>query len=248
MPSRPSATARSATASTSSSPRSGAIFTSSGTCAVGDVVGAAADGAQQRLEPVDGLQVAQARCVRRGDVDDEVVGVRREQGGALLVVADGVLLGDHLGLADVDAERHAGAATGAVEPPRGQPAGHHLGAVVVEAHPVDDRAVGRQPGQPRLRVAGLRLTGDGADLDEPEAHVGQRVDADGVLVEARRETEQAREVAAPSPASSGPALDPADRVRRRSRVTGCAARIARKAAWCAFSGSVRVSTLSKSRW
>ena len=199
IPSSPSATARSATSSTSSSVRSGAILTSSGHVRGGDLVGAAADCLEQRLQPLHGLQVAQPRCVRRGDVDDQVVGVRREQGGALLVVAHGVVLGDHLGLADVDAEGYAEAKAGAVEATLGQPARDDLGAVVVEAHPVDDRAVGRQPREPGLGVAGLRLPRDGADLDEPEPHVGQGVDADGVLVEARRETHQAGEVQAHHP-------------------------------------------------
>ena len=68
------------------------------------LVGATAYGGQQGLELLDGLQVAQAGGVGRGDVDDEVVGVGGEQPGRLLVVADRVLLGHDLGLADVDAE------------------------------------------------------------------------------------------------------------------------------------------------
>ena len=85
MPSRPRARARSATASTSSSARSGAILTSSGTRPAGvraGLVGDPAHGRRSGREALDGLQVAQARGVRRGDVDDEVVGVRGEQPGA----------------------------------------------------------------------------------------------------------------------------------------------------------------------
>ncbi len=69
-------------------------------------------------------------------------------------------------------------------------------ALVVEAHPVDQRAVVDQPEQPRRRVAGLRLTGDGADLDVVEAEHRQAVDAEAVLVESGRETERAGQVEA----------------------------------------------------
>ena len=78
-------------------------------------------------------------------------------------------------------------------PPLLQPPGDHLGPVVVEAHPVDHGAVGGEPEQPRLRVAGLRLAGHGADLDVAEAQRGQAVDPLGVLVEAGGEAERVRE-------------------------------------------------------
>ena len=77
--------------------------------------------------------------------------------------------------------------------PGREPACDDLGAVVVEAHPVDDRPVGGEPEQPRLRVAGLGLAGDRADLDVPEAQRRERVDADGVLVEAGGQPEGVRE-------------------------------------------------------
>ena len=59
-----------------------------------------------------------------------------------------------------------------------------------------ERAVARQAEQARLGVAGLRLRGDGADLDEAEAEREQRVDALGVLVEAGGEAERAGKLAA----------------------------------------------------
>ena len=77
MPSRPVRSARSATASTSSSERSGAIFTSSGTAP--PAAAARPRRRDQRPQPRDRLQVAQPGRVGRADVDDEVVGVRRER-------------------------------------------------------------------------------------------------------------------------------------------------------------------------
>ena len=83
----------------------------------------------------------------------------------------------------------------AVEPlaRRASRRGDHLGAVVVEAHPVDDRAVGREPEQPGPVVAGLWPGGDGADLDEPEAERAEGVDPDRVLVEAGGQAERVGE-------------------------------------------------------
>ena len=72
-----------------------------------DLVRTGAHRFEERGELLDGLEVAQARRVGRGDVDDQVVGVRRQQAGALLVVGDRVLLGHDLGLPDVHAQRDA---------------------------------------------------------------------------------------------------------------------------------------------
>src|SRR6185436_15494730 len=92
------------------------------------------------------------------------------------VVGQRLGLGDAPGLAYVDADRAPGAA--------GEPARGGRGAAVVEAEAVDERAIARQPEQPRPGVPGLRLGGDRADLDEAEAEREQRAHAAGVLVEA----------------------------------------------------------------
>ena len=68
--------------------------------------------------------------------------------------------------------------------------------IVVEAEAVDQRAIAWEAEHPRLRVAGLRLGGDGSDLDEAEPEREQRTDSLGVLVEAGGETERTRELAA----------------------------------------------------
>jgi hypothetical protein len=57
--------------------------------------------------------------------------------------------------------------------------------VVVEPHPVDERAVLGQSKEPRTRVTGLWLGGDAADLDVAEAQTRKRARYRGVLVEAR---------------------------------------------------------------
>ena len=179
---------------------------------VGDRVGPPAYRLEERTQPVDRLQRPQPRGVGRGHVHHEVVGVRRQQPRALLVVRLDrrlVALVHHLRLPDVDPHHHPcppsrrrwraesapmarrvgadGGRTGR------ETAGDDLGAVVVEAHPVDDRPVGGEPEEPRLRVAGLGLAGDRADLDVPEAERRERVDADGVLVEAGGQPERVRE-------------------------------------------------------
>ena len=147
-----------------------------------------AHGGQERAELVDRLEVAEAGRVRRADVDHEVVGVRGEPPGAVGEVGDRLGLGDAPGLADVGADR-AGAAMC-------EPARRGRGAVVVEAHAVDQRAIAGQPEHPGPRVAGLRLGGDRADLDEAEAEREQRAHAPGVLVEPGGEPERAGQLAA----------------------------------------------------
>lgn len=147
-------------------------------------VGRLAHGGEQRAQRLGGLEVAQTGRVGRGDVDDEVVRVGGEALGGLHVVGGCVGLGDHLGLADVDAD---GGAEDRVA--RGQPGGDGGRALVVEAHAVDQRAVRDQAEQALLRVAGLRLAGHGADLDVVEAEHRHAVDRDRVLVEAGGEPE-----------------------------------------------------------
>jgi hypothetical protein len=82
-----------------------------------------------------------------------------------------------LGLADVHADRHVGAVLG-------QPGGECGGSVVVEAHPVEQRPVVRQPEEPRGRVTRLRARGDGADLGVAETQCAPGIEARSVFVEA----------------------------------------------------------------
>ncbi len=144
-------------------------------------------GLQQRAQRLDGLQIPQARRVGGTDVDDEEVRQRAQQPGARGVVARCVLGRDDLRLADVGADRHVAATVTEV-------VGGIAGAVVVEAHPVDQGPVVGQPEQSRGRVSGLRLRGDGADLGEAEAQRTPRVDTRRVLVEAGGQAHRGREV------------------------------------------------------
>jgi hypothetical protein len=148
-----------------------------------------ADGGEHWAQPAGGLQVAQPRGVRRADVDHEVVRATGQQARAHGVVGGGRGLRHRLGLADVRAHGEAAAATGA-QPGRGR-----RGTVVVEAHPVDQRAIGGQPEQPGPRVAGLRPGGHRAHLHEREAERAERVRRERILVEARGQPERAGQVA-----------------------------------------------------
>ena len=92
-----------------------------------------------------------------------------------------------LRLADVDPDRNVGAVPG-------QPDGQCGGAVIVEAHPVEQGPVGGQPEQARRRVARLRLRGDGADLGVAETQCAPGVQPGAVFVEAGGQTQRSGEV------------------------------------------------------
>ena len=123
------------------------------------------------------LQIAQARRVRRGDVDGEIARDRREHLDQPDVVGDAV--GRILVGPDIDAD------DAALMRARRQPPQHRVGAVIVEAHAVDDGFVALQAKQPRPRIAALRLRRHRADLDKAETEPQQRVRHLGALVEAR---------------------------------------------------------------
>jgi hypothetical protein len=132
---------------------------------------------------------SQSGRVRRADVDDHVVRERREVPRARREVGDRLGFGDALRLADVDADDRIRRTTH-------EPARSRRSAVVVEAHAIDERLVARQPEQPRLRIAGLRLRGHGADLDEAKAEREHLAHVLRVLVEAGGEAERPRQLLA----------------------------------------------------
>ena len=148
---------------------------------------------QDGFELLHRLEVAQPRRVRRADVDDQVVGVRRQQPGGLLVVAHRLVLGDELGLADVHAEHR---------PPRiragRRPRASNLAATASAPSLLKPirfttaRSSGSRNSR-GARVAGLRLAGDRADLDVAEPERAEAVDADRVLVEAGGQAEHVGE-------------------------------------------------------
>ena len=67
-------------------------------------------------------------------------------------------------------------------------------AQIIETHPIDDAARFRHPKQAWLRVPWLRSRGDGADLNEAKAQIGQAVDTVTVLVQTRCEPNRVGEL------------------------------------------------------
>ncbi len=142
-------------------------------------------GEQARLP----LEVPQPRRIGRGHVDDEIVCERAHRLDARDVICDRV--GALLVLAEIGADQARAPAPGR------EPCAHGLEALVVEAEPVDERAILGQTEQSRLGIAGLRARRDGAGLDEAEAEPQHGVGHLGILVEAGSEPDRIRELPSP---------------------------------------------------
>ncbi len=134
---------------------------------------------QQARQEFLGLEFAQFRCVRTGDVDDEIIRVLGEEVEAGEVVVGGLFEGDGLGLAEVDAE---GNGAGAGRELR-QALRDDLRPVVGKAEAVDEGLLLRQAEHARAGIAGLGVEGDSADFDMAEAERRSRTPDEGVLVE-----------------------------------------------------------------
>ena len=98
------------------------------------------------------------------------------------------------------------------------------GAVVVEPHPVEQRAVVGQPEHPRWRIARLRLRGDGADLGVAESQRAPGLQARAVLVETGGQAQRAGEAhpedgAGQHRIAAGPAICASPRRSGASAVT-----------------------------
>ena len=74
--------------------------------ALSHLVGPTAYGVQQRLQLFNRLEIAKTRRIGRGDIDNEIVGIGRQEAGAGLIVCDRFVLGHNLGLADIDPQGH----------------------------------------------------------------------------------------------------------------------------------------------
>ena len=122
--------------------------------------------AQELAQVLRLLEGAQLRRIRRADVERQIVGGGRQPLDARAVIARGVGELGAPALADADAARHAARR-------RAQRRGGALGARVVEAHAVHDRALGRKAEHPRARIARLRMGGEGPALDEAETRAGE---------------------------------------------------------------------------
>src|SRR5260221_12339123 len=84
----------------------------------------------------------------------------------------------------------------AILAPPGKPMQPRGGPLAVEAQPIDHRLVTVEPKETGARVARLRQGCDGADLDEAETQLEERVSHLGMLVEARGHTDRIGKVEA----------------------------------------------------
>ena len=113
--------------------------------------------------------------------------MRPDLSGAGPVVVGGVGGRRDFGLADVDPDGNVAAVPG-------QSGSQCGGTMVVEAHPVEQGAVGRQPEETRGGVARLRLRGDGADFGVAETQCAPGVEPGAVFVEAGGQAQRPGEV------------------------------------------------------
>ena len=94
----------------------------------------------------------------------------------------------------------------------GQPSGHHVHALVVEAHPIDHRLVFDQTKKSWLGIARLRARRNRAHLDEAEALRQQGIRHLGILVESGGKADGIGKIAAPQRDHEGGIVAP--RLRR----------------------------------
>jgi hypothetical protein len=179
IPSIFEASVTAAISSSSSSVRSGAIFTKTG-IGSGQVGPRRHHALQDRLQRRWALQIAKPLGVGRRDVDGGEIHMRPAEAQHAREIAHAV--GAVLVRAEVQPHRDA-ARTGAKTRRDG------FGALVVEAEAVDRGAVLRQPEKPRAGVAGLGQGGRRPDLHKAEARAHQRIKRLGVLVVAGGETD-----------------------------------------------------------
>ena len=136
---------------------------------------------QQFLDLGPRLQCPQPGCVRRGNVDDQVIRKSADNldaGDVIRRAVGGVAILAHIGPDD------AGAAAASRKI-----AGEPSGAVAIEAEAVDHCLVLGQTIEPLAGIAGLRPRRDGADLHEAEAERERGVADFCMLVEPRRKTD-----------------------------------------------------------
>ena len=152
------------------------------------------------------LQSAQTRRVGRADVEHDVIGDRCELPKAVEVVRPSFLERSCLGFTEIDANRNRRRQSALTQTP--ETCADHIGAIIIEAEPVDQRLLFWVTKNARPRISRLRFGGHGADLDEakPERLPGGNCHA--VLVEAGGKTDGIREA------------QPEERARLRGRREG----------------------------
>lgn len=159
--------------------------------AVGALAVFALEGVEKMHKVPAPLQLAQPGRVGAADVDNDEVGVIRQQPEGMRVVEMRLLKRGDLRLADVDAQRERAAGLARRV---GKPAGNRLGPGIGKAVAVDDRLVPGITKHARTRVAVLRMKREGANLGMPKTQRTQGGPAKGVLVKSRSKTDAVGEL------------------------------------------------------
>src|ERR1700730_2070295 len=136
------------------------------------------------------LERAQARRIRRADVENEVVGEIPQPAKRLQVIVRRLVNGREFGFANVDADRNCRPATAFAQP--AQTVGHDIGAVVVEAETINQRLLLAVAENARPRISRLRLGRYGPDFDETETKRRPGRKSDTVFIEAGGQTNRIR--------------------------------------------------------
>mmetsp|Transcript_113177 Transcript_113177/g.316245 ORF Transcript_113177/g.316245 Transcript_113177/m.316245 type:complete len:313 (-) Transcript_113177:434-1372(-) len=135
-----------------------------------------ADACQQGRQGVALLEGLPFRGVRAGDVEHQKVGVGVQAPKAGDEVVERSFAKDRRAVRLRDVHPEGGPRRTARHLLQGgealEPFGDHLGAIVVQPHPVDDGLVARYAEAPRLWVAIRGEGGDGADFSEAQAPDG----------------------------------------------------------------------------
>ena len=146
------------------------------------------NGAEQLLERFVFLQRAEAGRVRRADVEDNVIGERGQEAERIKIIRHRLFDRRDLRFADVDADGDGRPAAALAQ--FSQARRDDVGAVVVKPEAVDQRALLWITENARLRIPGLGLRGNGADLDKAKAERGPGGNRDSILVEAGSEADR----------------------------------------------------------
>ena len=112
------------------------------------------------------MQRAQAGRVGRTDVQRDVIGERMQFSKAIEVILRRLLDWRGAGFTDVDSNRDGRPFAARAQPL--QPPDDSVGTVIVKSERIDQRRLTGKAKDPRFGIARLRLSCDGADLDETE--------------------------------------------------------------------------------
>src|SRR5262245_44529027 len=144
------------------------------------------DYAQQSKERVVLLQSAQALRIRRADVERDVISNRRESPKTVEVIGRSFLEWGHLGLPEIDANRHRGSERALAQ--MLETLRDNIGTIVVESEAINQGLLFWVAKDSRSRISRLRFGGDGADFHKAESERLPGGDGNAVLIETGGET------------------------------------------------------------